>query len=120
MKRVHNSSPEPLDSEQPVKGTKKRKKSEASESYARKRSAPTSPTEDKVAPVVVTLEEQFQQRKQHLISAVHHIDDPNDPEVIQRLVELNHILKDMASASHRITSATSGPRMGRTPSQQSG
>jgi len=116
MKRVHNCSPEPLDSDQPVRGTKKRKKSDASEALSKKRTPLTSPAAEKVAPVAVSLEEQFHQHRRQLMDSIQHLESPTDPAAKQKLFESFNILKDMASTSQRIAA----PRMGRTTSQQSG
>jgi hypothetical protein len=115
MKRVHGCIPEPADSDQPVRGTRKRK-SESSNSGSKKKS-PSTPPKENVAPVELTLKEQFQETRRQLLDSVQCLDDPSDPEALNKLRIANNFIKEMATTSQRMTSV---PKMKRSKSQESG
>lgn len=116
MKRVHNTVPEPTDSDQPARGARKRKTSSVEGKTRKKNSANTPPKEsaqpvkrEDIKPVQNELspEGQFLESRRQLISAMELLNDPNDPEAFVKLQRANQCLMEMAATSERMARTNS-------------
>lgn len=120
MKRVHNRSPSPSASKpQATRGGRKRKNESSTDNVASKKSPPAQPPSQRVEPPVLqlSLNEQWEQRRQQLIKSVHMLQDPTDADTLQQIQIAGRYLKSMQDTTQMIVSS---PEMARTASQQSG
>jgi hypothetical protein len=103
MKRVHNTVPEPTESDQPTRAPRKRKTSSA-EARTRKKNPANSPPKEDVLPIANELspEAQFREHRRQLMSAMEVLDDPSDPEALVKLRRAYAYLKEMAATSEKI------------------
>lgn len=108
MKRVHNTVPEPTDSDQPTRGARKRKTSSV-EGKTRKKNPANSPPKETAQPVTneMSPEDQFREHRRQLMSAMELLNDPSDPEALTKLRRANSYLKEMAATSQKIARTNS-------------
>jgi hypothetical protein len=108
MKRVHNTVPEPTDSDQPTRGARKRKTSSV-DGKTRKKNPANSPPKEILQPVKNELspEDQFREHRRQLLSAMELLNDPSDPEALVKLRRANSYLKEMAATSAKIARTNS-------------
>ncbi|KFY37696.1 hypothetical protein V494_04658 [Pseudogymnoascus sp. VKM F-4513 (FW-928)] len=110
MKRVHNTVPEPTDSDQPTRVPRKRKTSSV-DGKMRKKNTASSPPKDVPAPQPVksepSPEDQFREQRRQLLSAMELLNDPSDPEAMDKLRRANAYIKEMAATSQKIARTNS-------------
>ncbi|KFY76489.1 hypothetical protein V499_03911 [Pseudogymnoascus sp. VKM F-103] len=110
MKRVHNTVPEPTDSDQPTRLPRKRKTSSV-DGKMRKKNSASSPPKDIPAPQPVnnepSPEDQFREHRRQLMSAMELLNDPSDPEALAKLRRANTYLKEMAATSQKLARTNS-------------